>query len=184
MPRDFGGTLLKARWQDFELDAFEVPENVSGVEVLNYNIQVPLKREAIQLRLVGGSDRKDELLQLANDLLASLQGESNWLHSVAPVALANSPRYGLLVVAAVEPIQQGFNLWIVCKALWFRFDSAPPRDLLRFLCHSIRWWTFLAAYRCGPYASSQTPRGEASAGRITPSRRSKLPAHLSSYCHS
>jgi hypothetical protein len=62
---------------------------------------VPLKPEAIQISVVGPRDRKDESLALVNRLLGGLRGESNWLGSVAPRDVANSPHYGLLLIAAM-----------------------------------------------------------------------------------
>lgn len=98
-PPGFVGRVLTARWRDFDVDAFEVPEESNGIKIINYNVQVPLKPEAIQIRVIGRSERKDELLQLTNNLLKNLNGDSNWLRSVAPPALANSPSYGWLKLA-------------------------------------------------------------------------------------
>jgi hypothetical protein len=115
MPRGFTGKVLSVRWHDFDLDALEVPEEVSGVATVNYNVQVPLKPEAIQIRVVGRRDRKDQLLQLTNNLLRDLQGESNWLRSSAPPALAQSSNYGSLILAVcgIGIIAGLIVLWLV-----------------------------------------------------------------------
>jgi hypothetical protein len=114
-PPGFAGRVLTVRWHDFDLDALEVPEQVNGIETVNYNVQVPLKPEAIQIRVVGRRDRKDHLLQLTNGLLGSLQGDSNWLRSSAPPALAQSSSYGLIILAACATGLIGglFALWLV-----------------------------------------------------------------------
>jgi hypothetical protein len=115
MPPGFAGRVLTVRWRDFDIDALEVPEEVNGIETVNFNVQVPLKPEAIQIRVVGRRDRKDQLLQLTNSLLASLQGESNWLRSSAPPALAQSSSYGWLILAAcaIGIIAGLIVLWLV-----------------------------------------------------------------------
>ena len=69
------------KWQGYDVDAFEFPEEVAGAAFLNYNVQIPLKREAIQLTIFGPAARKAELKRLLNETLAGLQGESNWLRS-------------------------------------------------------------------------------------------------------
>lgn len=115
MPPGFAGKLLTVRWHDFDLDATEVPEEVNGAKTVNYNVQVPLKSEAIQIRVLGLADRKDQLLQLTNNLLGSLQGDSNWLRSSAPPALAQSSNYGMLIIAVmITGIVAGLIvLWLV-----------------------------------------------------------------------
>ena len=100
MPATFRGRILTVPWQDFELEAIEVPEEVDGVETVNYNVQVPLKREAIQLRVLGPRNRKDELFAITGTRLASLRGESNWLRSGVPASVSESPHYGKFILAA------------------------------------------------------------------------------------
>jgi hypothetical protein len=100
MPSGFRGRILTAQWQGFDLDAIEVLEEADGVEMVNYNVQVPLKGEAVQLRVLGRRDRKDELFALTGTLLASLRGESNWLRSGVPAAVSESPHYGKVILAA------------------------------------------------------------------------------------
>jgi hypothetical protein len=93
--------LHTVRWQGFDIDAIEIPEEARGVALATIKAQVPLKPEAIQVTVVGPRDRRDESLALVNQLLAGLRGESNWLGSVAPRDLANSTHYGLLLILAM-----------------------------------------------------------------------------------
>jgi hypothetical protein len=114
-PAGFAGRVFAVRWRDFDIDAIEVPEEVNGIETVNFNVQVPLKPEAIQIRVVGRRDQKDQLLQLTNNLLASLQGDSNWLGTSAPPALARWSGYGSLTLAVcgISVITGLVVLWLV-----------------------------------------------------------------------
>jgi hypothetical protein len=93
--------LHTVRWQGFDIDAIEIPEEAGGIALATIKAQVPLKPEAIQVNVVGPRDRRDESLALVNQLLGGLRGESNWLGSAAPRNLANSPHYGLLLILAM-----------------------------------------------------------------------------------
>jgi hypothetical protein len=93
--------LHTVRWQGFDIDAIEFPEETGGLSLVNIKAQVPVKPEAIQISVVGPRDRRDESLALVNRLLKGFRAESIWLDSVAPRNLANSPHYGLLLLAAV-----------------------------------------------------------------------------------
>ena len=100
-PAGSDARLHTVRWQGFDIDAIEIPEEAGGVALATIKVQVPLKPEAIQVSVVGPRDRRDESLALVNQLLGGLHGESNWLGSVAPRKLANSPHYGLLLILAM-----------------------------------------------------------------------------------
>jgi hypothetical protein len=93
-----GRRVLAFKWKGFEIDGVEVPESADGIDFVNYNVQVPLKPEAIQLRVAGQRGRARELRALADGLLVSLDGQTNWLRSSAPPSLATSPQYGTLIL--------------------------------------------------------------------------------------
>jgi hypothetical protein len=100
LPTGFEGRLFRAQWQGFEVDAFEVPENLGDIKMLTFNVQIPLKREAIQIRLFGPAAREAELKSLLPEILAGLAGESNWIGSAAPNIPVNSTEhYGTILLA-------------------------------------------------------------------------------------
>ena len=136
MPPDFKGRLFRVPWQGFEIDALEVPQNVDGLEAVNFNAQVPLKRRAIQIRVIGSRDQKEQLRALLGELLASTRGESNWLGSVAPPTLAASPRYGWLLVGLTI-----LGLGLGLAALWLlRRRSARGVVLVVAVCiYALSW---------------------------------------------
>jgi hypothetical protein len=57
LPPETKARLFTTIWQEFEISAVEVPVNVEGTETLTYNAQIPLKRAAIQIRLLGAADQ-------------------------------------------------------------------------------------------------------------------------------
>lgn len=115
MPAGFSGRLFTVRWHDFDVEAVEVPEELGETKMVNYNVQVPLKPKALQLRVLGRRDRSDELLGLTNTLLATLQGDSNWANSASASSVLQSPNYGLviLIVSIICVIGGVVLLWLV-----------------------------------------------------------------------
>ncbi len=117
LPAGSKARLHTVRWHGFDIDAIESPEEAGGVELATFKAQVPLKPEAIQISVVGPRARRDESLALVNRLLGGLRGESNWLDSSAPRAMANSPHYGatLLVAAAAGGIGTFALLYLLSR---------------------------------------------------------------------
>jgi len=118
MPPGFQGRLFTTQWQGFDIDAFAVPEEVGEIKTITYNAQVPLKQAAIQVKLFGPLDRDSELQALLGQILAGLEGESNWSPSAARSPLAaSSQNYGfaLLGFAIVFFLGGLVALWLVSK---------------------------------------------------------------------
>ena len=118
MPPGFQGRLFTTTWQGFDVDAFAVPEQLGEIETITYNVQIPLKRAAIQVKLFGSVDREPELKTLLAEILAGLDGESNWTQSAAPFSSMTSSRnYGtILLVFAIVLILGGLVvLWLVSR---------------------------------------------------------------------
>jgi hypothetical protein len=91
LPPGFQGWLATAKWQGFEVDAFEVPERVGEIDTVTYNVQIPLKRTAIQVRLFGPASRAPELKDRLAEILDGLHGESNWIPIFSQIASQTSP---------------------------------------------------------------------------------------------
>ena len=95
MPPGFAGQLSTAKWHDFEIDVIGIPEQVGELSLLTYNAQIPLKKDAIQVKVIGTADREAELRQILDQVLEGLQGESNWLQSALPSSpVVGSNSYG------------------------------------------------------------------------------------------
>jgi hypothetical protein len=78
LPADFAGSVFTVKWQDYDINVFEIPEESDGVAFVTYNAQIPLKREAIQLKLFGPRDRRAELSTLLAQIVSGCRGETNW----------------------------------------------------------------------------------------------------------
>ncbi len=109
--------MLSMRWSDFDVDAAEVPESVNGVKVLSYNIQVPLKPEALQITVAGGSDRKAELLSIGQTLLNGLEGKTNWLRSLVsrPPGSESQYRFWMVITGIVFVCGGLAVIWLIAR---------------------------------------------------------------------
>jgi len=117
MPAGFKGRLMTANWHPFELDCVEVREELEGMMFVTYNVQVPLKEEAIQLKLAGRMERKAELQSLLAEILNGLEGDSNWIPSLFESSFGLSKWYravkltiGIVIVAGGSGV-----LWLASK---------------------------------------------------------------------
>jgi hypothetical protein len=126
MPPGFQGRLFTTQWHGFELDAFAVPEQLGEIKTITYNIQIPLKRAAIQVKLFGAAERESELKTLLAEILAGLHGESNWIQSAVPSSpVTSSENYGVILLAfAIVFILGGLVV------LWLLSRKAPKGTVL------------------------------------------------------
>jgi len=74
--------LVSFKWKEFDLQGLRSrvwPQG--GEQAFVLVTQVPLRREAVQLFLSGPADQEARGQTLMTEMLASLEGESNWLTS-------------------------------------------------------------------------------------------------------
>ncbi len=116
MSPGFKGTVLSMRWRDFEVDAVEVPE-AGGT--ITFNAQVPLKREAVQVSMVGPSGRRAELLSYLQASLDGLTGESNWTASGGVSSTGGSRAYqvGVLIGCGLAFVTGLLIMWLASRKL-------------------------------------------------------------------
>ena len=91
--------LATARWHGFSIDRIDISTRITGRPVEDLTVQVPLEPEAVQIIIIGDRDHRRQLAALADELVASLHGRSNWLSSSAPRWLAQSPNYPAILLA-------------------------------------------------------------------------------------
>lgn len=111
--------LLTAHWRGFEIDAFEVPESMDVVDFVTFNAQVPLRKNAVQIKAFGPADRRAEVKAALEESLRGLDGETNWHAISIPPNIAQSEyyRYVLLAVAALIVLGGLICLWFVSRYL-------------------------------------------------------------------
>jgi hypothetical protein len=78
MPPGFRGELTTRNWRGLKVDTIMAFVQQNGFKMVVYEIQIPLKPSAIQLGVGGPETKRAELSQLADTLLSSLEGETNW----------------------------------------------------------------------------------------------------------
>ena len=78
LPKDKEAVISQISWRGTMVDAFRLSETNNGKQYISYNVQIPLKTEAIQLMFGAPADRETELKSRVNTLLASLDGQSDW----------------------------------------------------------------------------------------------------------
>jgi len=77
-PRGFQGNLFTTQWDGFEINANAIVEAADGERVITYNVQIPLKKNAIIVRVAGHMSQEKALLALLKETLAGLKGETSW----------------------------------------------------------------------------------------------------------
>ena len=73
-----GESLTSLFWRGLAVDAVAVRGALRGVDFLFLNIQIPLRREAIQIDFGAPYSASLDLRPIAEQVLASLEGETNW----------------------------------------------------------------------------------------------------------
>ncbi len=103
-PADFQGRLFEVTWQDFKLVAGEVQESAGDERILTYNVPIPLKPAAINIKVIGPADRESALKELLSQTLAGLSGESSW---------QTPTNRGFVAIATIVlAVVGGIMLWI------------------------------------------------------------------------
>jgi hypothetical protein len=87
LPPGLKGKTFLVPWNAFQVEAFEIPEIINGVQTITYNVQVPLEPSAIQIKFLGPRADAAELRQLMINVLGSLKGQSNWIPSILPASI-------------------------------------------------------------------------------------------------
>jgi hypothetical protein len=78
-PKDGPVKFSVGRWKDFDVIVGQVSEELNGAPATVFNVQIPLKPEAVQLKFIGPASRAAELRSLVDETLLTLKGDTNWL---------------------------------------------------------------------------------------------------------
>jgi len=89
LPPGQNASITAFSWRGLSVDGFRVPESQGGFPYLTFNVDIPLRVQAIQIGFGGPAQAEGELRDTANQVLSSLAGETNW--SVTDFARKNLP---------------------------------------------------------------------------------------------
>jgi hypothetical protein len=78
IPPGRGVSLTAFNWRGVQVDAIRVPEKLDDTDYLTFNVQIPLRRQAIQLGIGGPAESEPQLRALVEQVLSTLDGETNW----------------------------------------------------------------------------------------------------------
>jgi hypothetical protein len=72
-------SFFTVRWHSFEIACGRVTEEINGVPCVVFNAQIPLKPEAVQLKIIGPMSEEPRLRLLLSSTLSTFTGATNWL---------------------------------------------------------------------------------------------------------
>src|SRR5216117_1478831 len=73
--------VVSFKWKGFDVSGLKTQASQEGKPVFVLLAQVPLRREAVQLSVAGPADQGARGQAIMEAILASLEGETNWLTS-------------------------------------------------------------------------------------------------------
>jgi hypothetical protein len=109
MPDGTPVEVYEERWREFTLHVVRVARQTDGEPYLMLNVEVPLRPEAIHIRVEGTASREEEMRQLLHGVLASLQGETNWLSTRE--RLVRAGEFGAVLLLAIVAGVAVFVVW-------------------------------------------------------------------------
>jgi len=71
-------SLTSFDWRGLQVDGIRVPEKSGETAFITFNVQIPLRTQAIQLGIGGPAEQESELRALVEQTLSTLEGETNW----------------------------------------------------------------------------------------------------------
>jgi hypothetical protein len=70
--------LIQKTWRGFKVDVFVSEMSQNGVQMIAYATQIPLMPYAIQINVGGPTSHRAELEKLSDQIIASVDGNTNW----------------------------------------------------------------------------------------------------------
>jgi hypothetical protein len=116
-------SLVSEKWKTFDLEVMRVPEKIAGLDLVTFNAQVPLKPEAIQLSVAGEASHEAELRTILRTVLATVDGQTNWLTTEERVNRGAQGIVGIAITLVVILFLGGLA-WRGVR--WLSGGSKPP----------------------------------------------------------
>jgi hypothetical protein len=70
--------VCRRKWKGYTVEGIEGTLPLGNIKVISRQVQIPLRREAVQLTVAGPNTADQEISEVLDQLLVSLHGESNW----------------------------------------------------------------------------------------------------------
>lgn len=77
---DATAAIEPARWKGFEVWQVRMTQSLAGKDLVFFLVQVPLKPEAIQVKVAVDAKNEPDGRAIMAQVLASVEGETNWLN--------------------------------------------------------------------------------------------------------
>jgi hypothetical protein len=78
MPAGRSVSLTSFDWRGVQVDGLRLPEKLDEKDYLTFNVQIPLRRQAIQLMFGLPAESESEIRPIVEQVLSTLEGETNW----------------------------------------------------------------------------------------------------------
>jgi hypothetical protein len=98
-----GAQMWTVPWRGTSLPLIKTPNTAGGLRRTQINVQLPMKPEAILLGLVGPVDRDEDLTALMGEIVAGVEGETNW-----QLDKGGLPTWVIAVIALIIGAAAGF----------------------------------------------------------------------------
>ena len=117
LPPGLNATLLVLKWQGVDIDVVEFTESSVLGPYFNVNAQIPLKREAVQIKVGGKQAHAIEVRTALAQTLGTFKGETNLVPGAIP-GLSSSPLYPVLLslVSLFVIVSGSLILWRIARS--------------------------------------------------------------------
>ncbi len=95
-----GSRLEDYVWRGFHVEGARVPIDANGTQLISHRVQIPLRPEAIQIEVTGRLEDDLAAKDLLSQLVASVDGKSDWLSDEERSERPGQGIGGLVVILA------------------------------------------------------------------------------------
>lgn len=78
LPAGHNASLHPFSWRGLRIDSIRLGEKMEGADYVTFNVQIPLRKQAVQLGFGGPANEEVQLRALVEQVLSTLEGETNW----------------------------------------------------------------------------------------------------------
>ena len=122
LPTPGNASWEKHPWRSFQIDVVRVQEQPGGIQTITFNAQVPLKPHALQVSVFGLAGEEKQLREDLRSILASIEGESNWLTTEERVS-RGAEGFGRLIILVAFVVVAGS---LIIGRIFHRKNRPPP----------------------------------------------------------